>query len=156
MSRIFWVVLWATALLVNENLVQWALAVRVGKLGFMEGFSDAFQYFTLGGYAFFTAFRLIPYLILAWVVKSSIKKKRKATAGIAWGGLLGIVLMITNASWAVLHPLYTEEHASSTTAIAFLFIPFFAIVTGVLGSLAGVAVVWVMGRTGTENPAADS
>lgn len=156
MNKLFWIALWVTALLLNENLVQWVLAVQVGKLGLMEGFTDAYRFFTLAGYAFFTAFRLVPYLLLAWVVRSSIKKKRKATVGIAWGGLLGIALMIASSLWAALMPLYTGEHASSTTAIAFLFIPFFAIVTGAMGSLAGVAVVHVMGMKDTDKTTPES
>ena len=154
MSKWFWIALWVTALLLNENMVQWALAVQLGQLGFLEGCKDGYRYFTLGGYAFFTAFRLIPYLLLALAVRLSIRKKRKATVGIAWGGLLGIALMIASSLWAALMPLYTGEHASSTTAIAFLFIPFFAIVTGAMGSLAGVAVVYVMAMTDNDKTTA--
>ena len=150
MNKFFWVALWVTALLLNENLVQWALAVRVGNLGLTEGFTDAYRFFTLAGYAFFTAFRLVPYVLLALAVRWAVKKKRKAAAGIAWGGLLGIALMIASSLWAALMPLYTGEHASSTTAIAFLFIPFFAVVTGAMGSLAGVAVVYVVGMKDTD------
>lgn len=147
MSRIYWIVLWVTALLFDHSLVQWALATIVGKMGFVDGFKDAYQYFTLSGYAFFTAFRLVPYLVLALVVWSLKRKHKSATAGVAWGGYLGIVLMIASSYWAALHPLYTGEHASSTTAIAFLIIPFFAIITGAMGSLAGVALMRVMGMT---------
>jgi hypothetical protein len=144
-SKLFWVVFWVTALLLDHYLVQWALAVRVGKLGLAEGFSDAYRYFTPGGWVFLTAFRFIPYLILASIVRTSARKQRKATAGIAWGGFLGIVLMIVSSYWAALHPMYTGEHVSSTTAIAFVIIPFYAIITGAMGALAGVAVMRVMG-----------
>jgi lipid-A-disaccharide synthase-like uncharacterized protein len=32
-SKLFWVVVWVTALLLDHYLVQWTLAVRVGQLG---------------------------------------------------------------------------------------------------------------------------
>ena len=63
--------------------------------------------------------------------------------GIAWGGLLGIIFMIVLGSWEAQHAYYTVQHVSSTTAISFLFIPIYAIVTGFVGGLAGVAVVFV-------------
>jgi len=150
-SKLFWIALWTTALLLDHGLVQWALAVQVGKLGFVEGFIDAYRYVTPGGWAFFTAIRLIPYLILAWVVRSSARKQRKSTPGIAWGGFLGIVMMIAASYWAALHPMYTGEHVSSTTAIAFVIIPFYAIITGAMGALAGVAVMRVMGMLAADS-----
>jgi hypothetical protein len=140
---IFWSVLIFATLFINENTVQWMLAIQVGNMSVADGFSSAFKYFTVPGYAFFTAFRLIPYLILASVVKSSLKKERWTTMGIAWGGLLGVIFLIVLGSWDAQHAYYTDEHASSTTAISFLFIPIYAIVTGFIGSLAGVAVVFV-------------
>ena len=155
MSRLFWVLFWVTAILLDHYQVQWALAVVVGKLGFAEGFGDAYRYFTPGGWLFLIAFRLIPYLILASVVISSARKKRKVTAGIAWGGFLGIVMMIAASYWAALHPMYTDEHVSSTTAIAFVIIPFYAIITGAMGALAGVAVMRVMGMLAPDRPSAE-
>lgn len=154
MSKPYWVVLWVTALLLDHYLVQWVLAVQVGKLGIVEGFNDAYRYFTPGGWALLTAIRLVPYLILAWVVRSSASKKRKATAGIAWGGYLGIVMMIVASYWAALHPMYTGDHVSSTTAIAFVIIPFYAIITGAMGAFAGVAVMRVMGMLAADGPSA--
>jgi len=152
---LYWIVFWVTALLLDHSLVQWALAVQVGKLGAVEGFHDAYAYFTPAGYAFFTAFRLVPYLALALVVRSLARKKRKITAGIAWGGYLGIVLMIASSYWAALQPLYTGEHVSSTTAIAFVIIPFYAIITGAMGALAGVAMMRVMGMLADDKPPAE-
>ena len=141
--RIFWSVLIYAAIFINENTVQWMLAIQVGNMSIADGFASAFKYFTVPGYAFFTAFRLIPYLMLASIVKTSLKKERRATMGIAWGGLLGIIFMIVLGSWEAQHAYYTDQHVSSTTAISFLFIPIYAIVTGFVGGLAGVAVVFV-------------
>lgn len=141
-QKVFWAVLIVIVIFGNENLAQWMLAIWVGNMTVGDGFSDAFKYFTFFGYGFFTLFRLIPYVILALVVKSSIKKGRWATPGIAWGGLLGIALLIFYLSWSSLEPLYTEAHASSTTAIAFIFIPIFAIASGLIGSLIGVGIVF--------------
>lgn len=156
MSKFFWVLFWVTALLLDHYLVQWALALRVGNLGLLEGFNDAYRYFTPAGWVMLTAIRLLPYLVLAWVVRLSARKQSKVTLGVAWGGYLGIVLMIASSYWAALHPMYTGEHVSSTTAIAFVIIPFYAIITGALGSLAGVAVMRVMGMLAADESNAEN
>jgi hypothetical protein len=140
----FWVTLFLVAIFVNENLVQWALAVIVGHYSVTNGFKDAFKYFSFGGYAFFTAIRLIPYLILGVIILTI--RRKKTAPGIAWGGLSGILVMIVSASWDALHPFYSGEHVSSTTALAFLVIPFMAIVTGIIGALAGWVICFIINK----------
>jgi len=45
--------------------------------------------------------------------------------------------MILYGLWSSILPLYTGQHVSSTTALDFLILPFFAIVTGIIGGLLG-------------------
>lgn len=131
--RWFWIVLFFMAFFVNENIVQWVLAVIVGHFNVLDGF----KFFSFNGYVFFTSIRLIPYLFLGVIVFILVKKQKDISIGIAWGGLFGISAMIIYGSWSSLHPLYTGEHVSSTTALTFLVLPFLAIVTGVIGGLIG-------------------
>lgn len=135
-------VLLFTALIINENLVQWVLAIRVGGHSFAAGFKDAFEHFTILGYLFFTAFRLIPYaglgIILFIISKTSLKDY---ILPVLIGGLVGILAMILGGSWMAMHSYYTDEHVSSTTALAFLFIPFYAVLTGTVGA-ALLAVIY--------------
>ena len=74
----------------NENVVQWALAVRVGGYTITAGFADAYEYFTLEGYVFATAFRAVPYAALGGVLVLLSKTRWR---DFAWqvfiGGLLG-------------------------------------------------------------------
>lgn len=129
------IVLTLVALVINENVVQWALAIQVGGYSVASGFQDAFEYFTVSGYLFFTAFRLIPYLLLAGVlVLLSTTRQKDYVFPVFIGGLLGILFMILWGSWEAQRPYYTGEHVSSTTALAFLFIPFYAIGTGAIGA----------------------
>ena len=129
------VVLVLVALVINENIVQWVLAVRVGDHSIASGFEDAFEYFTIIGYLFFTAFRLVPYVGLGIILVILSKTKLKDYVfPVFIGGLIGILAMISFGSWMTLRPYYTDEHVSSTTAIAFLFIPIFAGLTGAIGA----------------------
>ncbi len=134
----FWylIVLLLVALIVNENLVQWALAVQVGGHSVAAGFEDAFEYFTLFGYLFFTAFRFVPYVGLG-IILVTLSKTRFKDYGLPVfvGGLIGILAMILWGSWMAQRPYYTDEHVSSTTAIAFLFIPIYAVPTGTIGAV---------------------
>jgi hypothetical protein len=133
----FWFGLFFMAFFVNENTIQWALAVLVGHYNLFDGFKDAFKFFTFNGYVFFTSIRLIPFFLLGLIVFILVKKQKDISIGIAWGGLTGISATIIYGSWSALHPFYTGEHVSSTTGLAFLSLPFLAVVTGVIGGLIG-------------------
>jgi len=124
------------ALVVNENVVQWALAVHVGGYTVFDGFKDAFEHFMIIGYLFFTAFRLVPYFCLgvALVVLSKTKLKDYVFP-VLIGGLIGILAIILWGSWMALRPFYTDEHVSSTTALSFIFIPFYAVPAGAVGAV---------------------
>ena len=130
-------VLLLVALVANENVVQWALAVKVGGHSIAAGFADAFKYFSIIGYLFLTAFRLVPYVGLGIILIVLSKTKLKDyVLPVFIGGFVGILAMILWGSWMAQRPFYTGEHVSSTTAIAFLFIPFYACATGGIGALA--------------------
>jgi len=134
-TRPYLTVLLLLALIINENLVQWALAVRVGGHSVAGGFQDAFKYFSVLGYVFFTAFRLVPYVGLGiLLVVISKTRFRDYALPVFAGGLVGILAMILWGSWMAQRPYYTDEHVSSTTAIAFLFIPPLAVFTGAIGA----------------------
>ena len=156
------VVLLLAALVINENVVQWALAMRVGGHTVAAGFEDAFEYFTPFGYLFFTAFRLVPYVGLGIIlfVLSRTKLKDYCLPVFA-GGLVGILAIILWGSWMAQRPYYTDEHVSSTTAIAFVFIPIYAVPAGAVGAVLLAAIYTpfriLMKRKETEqSPAGDA
>lgn len=129
-------VLLLAALVINENVVQWALAIKVGGHSVTGGFEDAFEYFSVFGYLFLTAFRLVPYVGLGIILIILSKTKfRDYIPPVFIGGLVGILAMIIWGSWMAQRPYYTDEHVSSTTAITFLFIPMYAVATGAIGAI---------------------
>lgn len=141
--RKYWylVVLIFAALAVNEDIVQWVLAVQVGGHTVGNGFEDAFEFFTIFGYLFFTVFILVPYVGLGIAVVIISKTKLKDyVLPVFIGGLIGILVSIFQDSWMALRPFYTDEHVSSTTAISFLYIPIYAVPAGVLGAVLLAAI----------------
>ena len=142
----FLAVLLPIALVINENIIHWALAITVGNKSMADGFSDAFRHFSFWGYFFFTAFRLVPYVGLAIsLVALSRSKYSDYVPVVLTGGLTGILYVIISGSWSALHPYYTDQQPSSTTALSFLFIPIIAIFSGAFGS-ALLAVLYMSFR----------
>lgn len=131
-----WGSLLFAALFINENTVQWMLAMKVGGFSLAEGFRDAFEYFTIPGFLFMTAFRLIPYICLGVVVETLSRSRfRDFCLPVLIGGMIGILSLMIPGLWSAQRPYYTDEHVSSTTAIAFVFIPIYAVLTGLIGAL---------------------
>ena len=127
------IILAVPSLFINENVVQWALAVVVGRYTVVDGFKDAFEHFTIIGYIFSTAFRSIPYVLLGLVLNRISQTKLKDYFWPTFlGGLIGILTFIIWGLWMAMHPYYTDEHVSSTTAIAFVFIPMYALIPGAI------------------------
>ncbi|NOZ65912.1 MAG: hypothetical protein GXP00_05360 [Alphaproteobacteria bacterium] len=134
--KFFWCTFLFIFLFGSVGIVQWALAVVVGDYSLVEGFNDAFKYSTFGSYLLESEFRLIPYVILGLIV-IFLKKENRAKIGIAWGGLLGVAGFILWGYWVAQSPYYTNEHVSSTTAVAFIFIPIYAVAPGLIGGIIG-------------------
>jgi hypothetical protein len=125
-----------SALVINEWVIQWAVAVGVGGLSVAAGFQDAFHGFSVSGYLFITAFRLVPYVCLGIIlIVLSMTRFRDYVPAVFAGGLIGVLATIIGESWMVLRPLYTHQHVSSTMGIAFLFIPMYAVRTGAIGAI---------------------
>jgi hypothetical protein len=129
------------AILVNEQVLQWAVAVKVGGYAVSTGFQDAFKDFTVVGYLFFTAFRLVPYVGLGFaLVLISRSRLRDYVLPVFAGGVVGILATIVWGSWMDLRPIYAGWHVSSTTAIAFIFIPLYAVLSGAIAALVAAAI----------------
>jgi len=56
LSKAFWTTLFISFILINENFVQWWLAILIGKHTLISGFQDAYKYFTVTGYLFLVHF----------------------------------------------------------------------------------------------------
>ena len=137
----YWSVLLITALVINEHVVQWALAVHVGGYSVGAGFADAFAHFNMLGYVFFTTFRLVPYVLLGLLL-AFLERTRFSdySAPVLVGGFIGIVAMILVVTWGAQAPYYTDVRVSSTTALAFLFVPVYAVPAGLFGAALAAAL----------------
>jgi len=62
-------------------------------------------------------------------------KKRNWLGPTFMGGFIGILGFMVWATWEVVAPLYTSERMASTSAISFIFIPFYSFGAGLIGIL---------------------
>jgi hypothetical protein len=119
------------------------LAVFVGHIEPLAEIRDILQrQFAPGHNLFLIAlFGLIPFLALSAVCFfASLRLPAKRLACVGIGGLVGILILMVPGHISVWHPLYAGGHESSTAVIAFAIIPFFCLVTLVIGLVVGWAV----------------
>lgn len=143
--------------LVTPSLVIFFLEITVGKIAPSASLRDiAYRQFAEGQNLFLLAvIGLIPFgalLILLRCLSSKLTRLRFCFFSLC--GLVGILALMIPAHVSVWRPLYTDEHASSTAVIAFLFIPFYCTVTMGIG-LAIAALIsipnWIK-ETKEKNP----
>ena len=126
--------------LVTPSIVLAAVEVVVGKIGFAAAVTDVCsREFAEGENIFLlSVIGLIPYAFLsffAFALAGRLGPRRLACVSL--GGLAGILAYTVPAHASIWRPLYSGGHVSSTSAIAFLFVPFYAIPVLVIGMALG-------------------
>jgi hypothetical protein len=144
--KLFWIVLPLLVGLITPSAVIFCLEVFVGRISIAAAFLDiAERQFAEGHNLFFLAiFGLVPFVILSifsFIGARFLSVTRLAC--ITLGGLLGILAFMIPAHVSVWYPLYGGGHMASTAVIAFLFIPFYCIVTLAVGAFVGWAVSFI-------------
>lgn len=128
-----------TGLLV-PSLVIFYLEVFVGQVSPFMAVADILErQFSEGNNLFLLAiFGLIPFIALSVacaIAASRLTPVRLTCFGI--GGLIGILALMVPAHYSVWLPLYEPGHMSSTAVVAFIFIPFYCLVTLAIGLFSG-------------------
>jgi hypothetical protein len=122
------------------SLIIFCLEVFVGGIAPLASMASIWRrQFSQGDNLFLlAAFGLVPFAVLSavcFVAARWLSSSRLAC--VALGGLLGILALMVPGHVAVWYPVYGPGHASSTAVIAFVFIPFFCIITLCVGLFAG-------------------
>lgn len=118
--------------MIIPSLLIFLLEITVGDIAPLESLQDiAHRQFAEGHNLFLLAvIGLIPFGILTVIVRAlSSKLTRLHFCLFALCGLIGILALMVPAHVSVWRPLYTDEPVSSTSAIAFLFIPFYCTIS---------------------------
>lgn len=127
--------------LLAPSLIIFFLEVIVGHISPLASAKDILRRQFAAGHNLFqiALFGLIPFPVLSAVcgfAAHRLSPARLACLGV--GGLIGILGLMVPVHIAVWYPLYGSGRMSSTAVLAFIFIPFYCLVT--LGS--GLLVGW--------------
>jgi hypothetical protein len=131
--------------LILPSLIIFCLEIFVGRIPPLTSITDILRRQFAEGHNLFliAAFGFIPFAALSaacFIAARWLSPSRLAC--VALGGLLGILLLMVPAHAAVWYPLYGPGHMSSTAVIAFIFIPFYCLVSLGVGLLLG----WLISR----------
>ena len=139
-SKLFWTILPLIVGILTPSAVIFALETTVGRTAFSVAVRDiASRQFAEGENLFLLSLiGLIPFVLLsifALIAARFFSPRR--LAAVSLGGLIGILALMIPAHVSVWWPIYAGGHVSSTSAIAFLFIPFYCIGSLAIGLLFG-------------------
>jgi hypothetical protein len=129
----FWITLVLLFLLINEYLTEFLLALLVGEMDLSSAYESTFRYFSLDSYIDAATYRSIPYVALA--LFSAKSKLRQFSLGklALWASVFCLAAFHFCGYWSMQHSLFTPAHTSSTSTLAIVFIPIWALIYGVLG-----------------------
>jgi hypothetical protein len=129
--------------LITPSVIIFCLEVLVGHINPLIAIADILHRQFAKGHNLFliAALGLIPFAVLS--MTCFVAARRLASSRltcVALGGLIGILAIMVPGHVAVWYPLYAPGRMSSTAVIAFLFIPFYCIVS----LCAGLFVGWLV------------
>jgi len=122
--------------LILPTLIFFLMEITLGSISPGQAIGDIVSRQSADGDSLYlvVAFGLIPFGALAIILSAlSFKLSRSRFVLFALWGLGGILAFMIPAHISVWAPFYTDEHLSSTGAIAFIFIPFVCTFTMLLG-----------------------
>ncbi len=129
--------------IITPSFIIFSLEVFVGHISPLASAADILRrQFAEGDNLFLLALLgLIPFVALRAVcIVAAPHLSPARMACIFVGGLIGILGLMVPSHIAVWYPLYGSGQMSSTSAIAFLFIPFYCLVSLGIGLLVGWCV----------------
>ncbi len=131
--------------LVTPSAILFCMDVLIGHIDPLTSIAGILRrQFAQGHNLFLIAlFGLIPFAVLSAACFLAARRMQSTRlACVAVGGLLGILIVMVPGHMAVWYPLYGSGRLSSTAVVAFVFIPFYCLVTVCIGLFAG----WLVSR----------
>ena len=132
----YYLLLLGLALLINDRLIYWLIAVVVGDNSLKDSFIMTFENYSVTKFLFLTIFRSIPYLVLIFIVWS-LSRKNEFKAGVAVGGLIAVLFTTIWGLWELQICFFTDERCGSTQAIGYFILCFWAVLDCMIGCIIG-------------------
>ena len=133
----------AAFFLLNEDLNHLIVMLVVGDFEFADAWFKTFKTFSIQSALIVGCFRLIPFiLLLVWAVYTDMLENLKGKVAL-WASLVVSTAVIFDGYWAITEALYTDAHASSTSAIGYIWTPVIALFCSLIMFLIVQLVFWL-------------
>jgi hypothetical protein len=117
----------ASFIFLYEDLNHFFVLLKVGGFELEQATQKAFGRSSLEGALLAGSFRLIPFVpIILCAAYTKILASFKGRFSLCLS-LVVAVFIIFNGYWSITSSLYTAEHASSTSALGYIFVPIAAL-----------------------------
>lgn len=138
--------IWACAIsfiLLFEHLNHLLVLIILTDFAPVEVISRAFAHTSITSVLFIGAFRIIPFvpLVLCAAFTNLLSSLKGKVA--LWLSLGMTVFIIFTGYWEIMRPLYTDEHASSTASIGYIFVPVVALSYAVAAGFAAYFIFYI-------------
>jgi len=128
----------------TPSLIIILMQVFLGEYSLSEAVSDTISKQFEDGHNLFglTLIGLVPFVLLSIMLFFFGRKHNtKKVTIIMLCGLIAILVLMVPAHYSVWAPLYDDSNMSSTAVVAFLFIPFYCIISMLFGVLIGYGII---------------
>jgi hypothetical protein len=136
--KLFYILLPMIIGIISPSIILFLVQVFVGKRSILIAVQDIYSKQFAPGYNYFllTIIGLIPFAVLSAIIARKVYSKAfsgKHTRLLCLFGLSGILILMIPGHFSVWSSLYGAGNASSTSVIAFFFIPFYCLITMFIG-----------------------
>ena len=138
--------------LLTPIITQWSVKVFLGGIPVFSALIESLpSQFDMSGALISILLALTPFIaliVLGLLLKTRVSAYHFKVIFVM--GLIGILIPMIQGHYSVWAPLYQPNvHASSTGVLLFLVLPFFCILTMLIGAFVGWLVPWVYDRQKT-------
>lgn len=143
MKKLFVFACIAAFILLHEGLNHFIVMLVVGDFEVARAWQKAYSNTSIESVLISGGFRLIPFipLVLCAMYTSLLTHlKGKVTL---WVGFIVTITIIFQGYWGVTEALYTDAHASSTSAIGYIWVPIAAAVYALVACITAYFLLWL-------------
>ena len=133
----------AAFILLYEDLNHLIVILVVGGYEFGDAWTKAFRSSSIEGALLAGLFRAIPFipLLLCGLFTKLLSHLRGMVS--LWVGYAVSVIVVFIGYWSVTEPLYTDAHASSTSALGYIGVPIAALVYSSVACIVTYVAIYV-------------
>ena len=134
----------AAFILLFEDLNHLIVILVVSDLEAGQAWSKAFRGTSIESILFVGGFRLVPFISLgSCAIYTNLLTHMKGKVSL-WVGFVVATSIVFIGYWGITEPLYTDAHASSTSALGYIWVPIAAAVYSMAACAITYLIFWLV------------